>query len=256
MASWQIVNGAQVTAGNGMIATRDIQKGELIHQEDALVSAFSGVGHVQWSQPGRIHTFFNAERARGSSNLRKAVAKLNPAQRGQFNAFFSPVVAATPPDHVIDRFEYNAFDYKRHSMIYLAVYETVCCINHLCVPNADQEIDGNSVPGQARLIATRIIPNGSEILINYISNVWLENPTRRRQELQTHWQFMCNCEGCIAPAQIDIHQSATASVYKANLPTPPFNLTVAQRSAHILRLRSYIALMENLGRWTADMSEA
>jgi len=262
MASWQIVAGPQVVAGNGMIATRDIQKGDLIHQEMPLVKVSTGQGPLQWPQPGISTAFYNNERAGTTTVLSGAVASLSPANQALFNVLFRPAGATTALRELVARFEHNAFQYRHYSRMNLVIYPTISYVNHSCVPNADLEICPGALgappfSGQSRLIATRAISNGSEIFINYTADLWLFDHTIRRPELQNNWGFWCGCDGCIpAAAQIDVHERASAINYRANLITAAAAPNVMQLTTRVDRLRSYIALMNSLGRWTSDMSHA
>ncbi|KAH3904779.1 hypothetical protein HBI56_213030 [Parastagonospora nodorum] len=256
MASWQIVAGPPVVAGRGVIATRDIQKGELIHEEQPLVNVSTGYGPLQWPRPGNSTIFYNNERAGTTTILSRAVTSLSPANQGLFNVLFRPAGATTALRQLVARFEHNAFQYRYWSRMHLVVYPTISYVNHSCVPNADLEIC-EAAHGQSRLIATRTIPNGSEIFINYTADLWLSNHLIRRPELHTHWGFWCGCDGCIpAAAQVDIQERASATSYRANLITPAAALNVMQLTTRVDRLRAYIALMNSLGRWTSDMSHA
>jgi hypothetical protein len=233
-----------------MIASRDIQKGELILQELPLVTIYSKVGYLQWSQNNNATNFYNNERAGVHHRLSDAVALLGPVERAQFNALHIPSVAIMPLQQIVARFEYNAFELRMGTVLHIVVYRTIFYVNHSCVNNTNLDIceqpSNAPLSGQARLIATRTIPMGNQIIINYINECWLLDRTLRRAELQNHWGFACNCEGCIAPAAIGIHERASASAYRANLLAPTAMLSVTYRSTRIVRLISYIAPITSL----------
>lgn len=260
MASWQILAGPQVVAGNGMIATQDIQKEDLILQEGQLITVNTRFGPTQWTQAGIVTNFYADERSRTSDRLNRAVSLLNAPELALFNLLYRPAGVAAVPNQVVDLFEYNAFEIRRHARMNLVVNQTISAINHSCVPNANLDICEGSQrsigpPGQARLVATKNIQAGSEISISYIANSWLRGRTARAIELQ-HWHFACGCEGCAAGAQIDTHERASARIYQANLLNSLAALNVTQLTTHIARLQTYIHLLGSLGRWTKDLSHA
>ena len=263
--SWRISSQAPVVANRGMIARHTIEKGSLILEEDALVTLYTGYGHRQWGQP--INTFWADERAGTTNRLQTAFNSLTATQRGHFNQLFRPGAPATPLAELVDRFEHNALNYNGSSNMYLAVYRYISAINHSCFPNAKVDMWEGSrnhpVPqGQARLVATRSIPAGEEIFLNYVNDLWLDNHTIRNNELQTHYHFTCTCTGCTVvgaaggPAQLDAAERATARIYSTTLLSPAPALSGQALTTHIDRLHTFIRMLSAWGKWDEDLSEA
>jgi hypothetical protein len=72
-----------------------------------------------------------------------------------------------------------------------ALYPTIACANHSCVPNASVEHEGPDAA--ATLLATRDIAEGEQIYISYINED--QSKAARREELRDH-AFVCQCERC------------------------------------------------------------
>ncbi|KAI9789801.1 MAG: hypothetical protein M1835_001436 [Candelina submexicana] len=84
-------------------------------------------------------------------------------------------------------------------------------INQSCIPNAYHEYNSNT--GQMTLYATRDIPQGEEITINYF---WDTGPVRRKF-LREYYGFECVCAHCKLPAAereaSDAHLNEVYSLY-------------------------------------------
>ncbi|KAF2004204.1 SET domain-containing protein [Amniculicola lignicola CBS 123094] len=81
----------------------------------------------------------------------------------------------------------NAFGTAINGDVWSVVYETISRANHSCRPNAGLTHN--------RLVSSRYIAAGSEILINYLLDETLLY-TPRQKELWECWNFRCACEAC------------------------------------------------------------
>lgn len=249
--------------GLGMMATRLIERGELIHTETALVFCSTDYLQTQWLLPGTANTFFAAQRAAPSSVLHEAVTQLEPAQRGIFRALGPQPGLSNTRDRIVRRFEHNAYDFDRVNnprRIHIVVYEMFSRINHSCVPNAALEIWPRRTEfpeGQARLIATRAIPAGDEIFVNYMPNNWMDHHATRVAALSDHWGFNCTCVGCTPPfIPMDTSARNLAATYHAAIGAMAAAVTEEQKTSSIMHIETYIKTLVSLGIWDDKLSLA
>jgi hypothetical protein len=262
--AWQIRQGVGVhAAGRSMFTVQDIAKGSLILEDNPLMicdtrkrTKWVDVADAWWAR----------ERARGTDIIIQAYAQLSQPAQVSFGQLHRRVAGASSTlSRKIDRMEQNAFNFEvgAQNQVHLVVFNNISAINHSCVPNATVDIfkgeAGNPRPrGQGRLIATKDILRGSEILINYTPDRWLDDPATRGAVLHDQWHFDCTCPGCDpAPnAQMDATERASARIYHETLLAPAANLTLQEIDRHILRLHTYIDLLNSLGHWEAELSLA
>ncbi|KAI4695872.1 uncharacterized protein J4E88_000042 [Alternaria novae-zelandiae] len=189
-----------VTVGNGLIAQQKFQKGALILEQDPILLCNTRKPFETWDREANI--FYDEEAAGTTAILATAYSKLSWEDQGAFRELYTSKTRGTDVEHIVDRCRYNAFRYRlgtdADATTRMAVYRTISFANHSCIPNAVVYINkSNSYPrGQARLVATRDIPSGDEILINYIPEAWQEGRATRQAKLMLGWGFDCCCEAC------------------------------------------------------------
>lgn len=241
--------------GLGMMAARLIERGELIHTETALVFCDTGYLQSRWLLlPSTANTFFAAQRTAPISVLHSAVAQLEAAQQGVFRALGPQPGYDSTRDRIVRRFEHNAYDFNRVSnprRIHVVVYETFSRINHSCVPNAALEIWSRRTQfpeGQARLIATRAIPAGDEIFVNYMPNHWMDHHQTRVAALNNHWGFRCTCVGCTSPfIPMDTSARNLGVSCHAAIGIMAAAVTEEQKTSSIMHIETYIKTLVSLG---------
>ena len=86
----------------------------------------------------------------------------------------------------------------------LALYNTVCLVNHSCTPNSDVIFYGNT----AVLRAVQEIRLGDEINIEYGPTFYNEEKNNRINKLLSTYYFNCTCEACANnwPTWVGIYQ--------------------------------------------------
>jgi len=192
-----------VVAGKGLVAQQSYKQGALILQEDALVFCNTRKRHDYWEDEGKA--FYDEELNGTTKILQTAFNKLSLLDQATFHKFYTSNPRPSNVEHIVDRFRYSAFKVpvRRHGdeadTTRMVLYRTICFANHSCVPNATVYIHNRDYPdtrGQGRLVATRDIDNGEEILINYIPEDWHEDRADRQAALMLGWGFDCTCEGC------------------------------------------------------------
>lgn len=90
----------------------------------------------------------------------------------------------------------TAADGQRTSVL----FEVISRINHSCAPNVDVVTDVHLGRARGRLVALRDISAGDEVLVSYLGSVGsvrMELPTEaRRLDLRRKHRFICACERC------------------------------------------------------------
>lgn len=220
MASLANISAVGVVAGNGLVASQKIERGALIVQEDALVYCNTSINHNQLTVATATN-FFQLERNGVRNRLQTAVEALNDDDRTEFDNLFTPNPLATPLQQIVDRFQHNCFHFpgkksgtrpNSHPQTHIVVYPTICMANHSCVPNAMLLIDsrvsrGGIVRAQGRLVASKTIPAGGEIFLDYTTEGnWLYTHTTRKAELNLGWNFICTCNGCEPRSQAQMDE--------------------------------------------------
>jgi hypothetical protein len=182
-----LVTTANVVAGNGLVAQQEFKKGERILEANALIICNTGESYKNW-KAHQAEAWFETERQGTTNRLQRAVERLSQADRATFDNSYTPDATATEYEQLVDRCSRNSFEFytKRVWKIQVVVYNVISRANHSCGPNVTLEIqtEGDN-KGQARLIATKAIPNNSEILVNYISENWTDNSDARKALLDS-----------------------------------------------------------------------
>jgi len=100
-------------------------------------------------------------------------------------------------DHPLSEIFYtNCFDCDQGT---LGVYNTICLLNHSCLPNVDY--CWNSDTKSATIHATRPIKTGEELTVSYFAYAPDDYETRQKW-LKKTFNFTCICELCSLPAPL------------------------------------------------------
>ena len=179
-----------------MLATVDLQRGDLILSEDHLIGLDVG--------PRRIFSsddFYDIQsKYHGALILEQRAGELTEAKRAALFALHrKPGI----------RNKYLALtwgnSFERHVKVgnvgyfVVEIFDNISRINHSCCPNA--VYDWNPLrgeEGQGTIYATKPISAGNEITICYFPNVkdWLKSGSDRNKELEENYDFTCSCEAC------------------------------------------------------------
>ena len=163
--------------GLGMFATRYIQQGTRILEDDVLFIIPAGL-----SEESTIDSVISA------------YSSLPPDRQNAFSGLHDP--HPSKPSHVLNRYKANAFEISNLSEIYTPVISYAVClqasrINHSCAPNA--YLDFNTNIYQVTVHAIADIPAGQEITISYCSPHY----TREiRRGYLARYNFVCRCTVC------------------------------------------------------------
>jgi len=243
------VTGVNVVKGEGLVAQQRFERGALILTEDPLVMCDTGKKYSDWDK--EASAFYQEQLEYSTSMLWKAFNNLELFDQGVFNTLYTTKRKASKLEYVVDAFRHNGFHFgfRNVSNAHIIIYRFICAAYHSCIPNATVMIndfapDETLHPGQARLVATREIPAGSPIVIDYIPKLWKEDSAARQQALMARWGFDCNCEGCKpAKAVMDASERRICRAYHEK----GLRLSAAE-------LRLYIAFMSKLGKRDKDLS--
>ena len=153
--------------GLGAVAGRDIQAGELILSEPALILSKQETSDT-----------LTANQAR---QIFKQVAILNKDQREQMMELH-----CQGEKKILNIYRLNCIQVDQ---TYFGLYLKISRVNHSCCPNS---VDCSGPVKELR--AMKHIRKGEEITMSYIVNSW-DIRMNRRSEL-SYWQFSCDCEAC------------------------------------------------------------
>lgn len=164
--------------GLGMFATRDIEQGERILEDEVLFIIPEGGSEEQTID-----------------SVTSAYDSLTPDRKNAFLDLHNP----DPSDldlHILNRYCANAFELSNLSEIYRPVMSYVVCveasrINHSCAPNA--YLDFNAFTYRATVHAIAGIPAEHEITVSYCSPHYIREI--RMGDL-ARYDFVCGCSVC------------------------------------------------------------
>ncbi|KAI5476674.1 hypothetical protein MNV49_007387 [Pseudohyphozyma bogoriensis] len=173
--------------GLGMVATRDIARGELILEEQVVT--FTGKTHDV------------------DSYVEAAVSMLSPESKQKVLGLVNSVDGSSVEDAVYDTLNTNQmsvsayldrpFSYTLNMTNPVSVLEGSALapltsrLNHDCTPNADYHFSANMT---MRLVAVRAIAKGDEITDSYVP---ITSPfATRQEELEELYNFTCRCKTC------------------------------------------------------------
>ena len=184
--------------GRGLVAARDIEKGELIFQDKPVIKL-------------AVDTEFNFVDPDFMTSLKEQIESLPSEARAQYYKLTTrdgntyQVHLSKSDLEVLDMFVDNSKEVflelnSRYSMLYL----NMALVNHSCSPNAtntgvklgttDSDEDGNT-----ELRAIKKICKGEEINICYFEGVQHYSSIRRKRKtaLKKHMGFDCKCPVCL-----------------------------------------------------------
>ncbi|KAI4704708.1 hypothetical protein J4E89_009585 [Alternaria sp. Ai002NY15] len=235
------VTNANVVAGNGLVAQQNFKKGALILDENAF---FQCDTRKQPEEQNReVIAFYDEEVNKTTARLTTAYTQLSWQDREAFHKLYTSKTRATDVEHLVDRCRYNAFNFRDYTGVgiqhtRLVVYRTISFANHSCIPNAVLYIDENGadLKGYARLVATRQIDAGEEILINYIAEDWEKSRDARQAALMLGWGFDCSCKACAPRLEPDASERTLCYTYSN-----------VEGQISCAKLRIYVDLLHELG---------
>lgn len=246
----------------GMTAARNINRGELVLSEPSIIELDIGPQSIY-----NPDVFFDPrKRHNGDSALSTRFNQLDPARQMLLTALHSRVRNRGTLGIVST----NAFERTKDvdGVEYCIIYvcDVISRVNHSCRPNAVVEWDATL--GQATLFATMPITAGTEVTVDYISNVstYLQRELDRRAELQKSYAFRCECAACGLPrrsnAVDDNLRLQTAVIRQQVQDIDPAQAVVdfSDRAQHRHRdlqiLRTYTLNLEQLGARNGKLVEA
>jgi len=234
------VTDANVVAGNGLVAQQHFKKGALILDENAFFQCDTRKRTEE--QNRELIAFYDEEVNKTTRRLTTAYRRLSWQDREAFHKLYTSKTRATDVEHLVDRCRYNAFKFPTIPLAedntYLVVYRTISFVNHSCIPNAVLYIDENGadLKGYGRLVATRQINAGEEILINYIADDWEKSRDARQAALMLGWGFDCSCKACAPALEPDASERTLCSTYSN-----------VEGQVSCAKLRIYVDLLHELG---------
>ncbi|TFY76104.1 hypothetical protein EWM64_g7907 [Hericium alpestre] len=188
----------------GLFTTRDIDAGEVIFAERALLI----VSSVEWCMTfagNERGAEFRAHAIRDKEAVMKALVKTLPHEK---RAAYRALPNVHPRDECgplwgVARTNGSGImplllamvvpDMVEHEQLkFLGVCETLSHLNHSCRPNAALHFDLSSFAFM--LHAVRSIPAGTEITGSYTD---LLAPTAARQAILATFRFQCTCASCV-----------------------------------------------------------
>jgi hypothetical protein len=197
--------------GRGFVATRDIEPGELLLEEEAIYAHSEGVSA---HEEQRIATLA----ALTKIMLQQFPAALEKLCQHADHELPDHELVNTPPEGItvdawkiaLAQVDSNQFSSARGMMCSPAVSIT----NHSCYPNADLIIREVPTAGaasssssssaqtveRAKVYAIEPIAAGSEVTINYLGSDslcrWYAPSMIRQESFTSQWQFTCDCSRC------------------------------------------------------------
>lgn len=164
--------------GKGLIATRDIQAGEIIITEPIIFA----VGLPIAERP--LHTAGWLE-----GTYSQAIGFLSPASRSAFEALNGSGSLYRPLPHLAKLMSNNwvADFYLKSPNVKggYALYDIISRANHSCAPNASFSRSPSIIDG--KIHAVRLIPAGAEITVSY--TVLTASRSDRRKLLAAQFNF-------------------------------------------------------------------
>ncbi|KAI4953984.1 hypothetical protein J4E91_001693 [Alternaria rosae] len=236
------VSNTNVVASNGLVAQQNFQKGALILEEDAFFQCDTRKPS-EWPDREFI-AFYDEEVNKTTAFLSTAYTQLGWQDREAFHKLYTSKTRATDVERLVDRCRYSAFNFLYSPTVdaqdttRLVVYRTISFANHSCIPNAVLYIETveAETKGEGRLVATRQIDAGEEILINYIAEDWNKSRDVRQAALMLGWGFDCNCKACGPALEPDASERTLCHTCGP-----------LENSLSCAKLRIYITLLDGLG---------
>ncbi|KAL4244720.1 hypothetical protein ABKN59_010198 [Abortiporus biennis] len=190
--------------GLAMFATDDIDVGELIVCERPLVMLQQLVDlPMSFIRNSSKEAIMQAAMKKTERRLESLIAKMHSKFREQYMSLVnSHHHDGSGPLH--GRMRTNAFGMRdfynpegeKHTCS--VVGNEISRVNHSCCPNSNFSFHRPSFAMELR--ATRYIPKGTEITVNYCGRL---EPCKDRQKLIQHYGFTCDCPACKDPISSD-----------------------------------------------------
>lgn len=157
--------------GLGMIASRNIKRGELILAEKPLIKIKQNVPKLQLS----IH-------------IEDQVSKLNYQDKEKIFELHDNQI----PKSLVGIFKTNGYMLGKKSL-FCGLFYTMARMNHSCLPNATHHwVESENLQ---KVFALKDISLGEEIYTSYI-NLY-EDTLGRKRILKKSFNFDCTCELCV-----------------------------------------------------------
>ena len=153
--------------GAGWIATKNIQRGELIWTESPILNP---MGHF---------AFLGA--------INKAVNDLSKKNQKLFESLYDPEDGGEEAMKNVRIWNTNATGW--------GIYVTASRLNHSCQPNVIWSSDDDNPPHRLEVRALRDVSLGEELTVSYIKMSDLL-PKEKRQQKLSQWGFVCCCTLC------------------------------------------------------------
>ncbi|KAF4590778.1 hypothetical protein EYR40_009375 [Pleurotus pulmonarius] len=187
--------------GLGMVATQDIEQGDLIASERPLLLAPHGMCGFRdiWfeyeatQEEQQAAMFSEVERV-----LRVAYDRMRPDDQAAYMKLHNAHLddGSGPLLGILRTNVYSLFDMQGSK--YTGVFNELSRINHSCCPNADRTFHRASL--SMRLYAVRDIQKGEEITTSYCD---LLAPFAKRQQYLARYGIHCECPPCLYPVESD-----------------------------------------------------
>ncbi|KAG9229945.1 putative N-lysine methyltransferase SMYD2 [Amylocarpus encephaloides] len=215
--------------GNGLFATRKLERGDLIIADTPL-----GVYNSD--------AFF-ADYGLGYQYLRKTYDQLPEESR----VILMSTAAHSPGDPIMERINTNAFAGEFEGQNHFFLYPETALMNHDCRPNSMYYHNTSSLIHSAH--ASRTINPGEEITITYIN--LLQSGTERQEILKMMWGFDCTCELCsgseLSKARSDMNIEKIVQYHKDLADWTSSSPASPQLAEHLLELYNKEHLYAALG---------
>ncbi|KAH8814965.1 hypothetical protein F5884DRAFT_158077 [Xylogone sp. PMI_703] len=168
--------------GTGMLAKKDLKRGDLITSYTPILIALIG------------EKMSSLEREK---YLRIAIDQLPPATR---DAYLSLSTIYGHANMIVqDVLKANTFEMHIGGVMHLAIFPEPARINHECAPNSQYTIDNINLIHY--VYATRPIAANEEITTPYTSP--FQSHASRNAHLQQAFHFTCSCPLCSSPEASD-----------------------------------------------------
>ncbi|KAI1266281.1 hypothetical protein F5Y18DRAFT_426178 [Xylariaceae sp. FL1019] len=214
--------------GYGVFAIRDIDKGELIINETALIK------------------FDLPKQDVDHNHIVRALIRLRRRDKQQFNCIAPTDSAHYTGTREMNIFQYNSWEYRGGC----GIFPLASRINHSCLPSSRMG-PGDEGSHSVIILSRRQIPAGQEITIDYYDEKFIyKTAAQRRLVTESEWQFVCDCQACQigTPFQVasDARRSLIAGLeyllngFDGKVPNMPDNLRIAP---HLAALNGVIPLL-------------
>ena len=82
-----------------------------------------------------------------------------------------------------------------------ALFPWVCRANHSCVPNCNYM--WNEELGEQQMFAVRNLKAGTELMVSYLPDSFIEGVEERRKFILQNYNFNCICECCVLGTEME-----------------------------------------------------